>query len=212
MGAVLAAVVHAPLAAILIIFELTLDHTVVVPAMLGSVVATAVSRQLFIDSIYTVGLRRRGLHPEVGSVNLRLRQMTLDQLALDPIILTRTDASLEELARLLAEPDRPLLVVTDSASREYRGVILAGDVLPASLEASTASWLTAHDLLRPDILPLRHNDDLYTALDRMTRDELPAMPVALAGDSDKLVGIVTQAMLLRIGHRMESARLLSPSV
>ena len=43
MGAVLAAVVHAPLASILICFEVTEDYKVMVPAMLACVVATAIA-------------------------------------------------------------------------------------------------------------------------------------------------------------------------
>src|SRR5262249_43524253 len=53
MGAVLAAVVHAPLASILICFEVTEDYKVMVPAMLACVVATATARVLFPDSIYS---------------------------------------------------------------------------------------------------------------------------------------------------------------
>jgi CIC family chloride channel protein len=205
MGAVLAAVVHAPLAAILIIFELTLDHTVVVPAMLGSVIATAVSRQLFIDSIYTVGLRRRGLHPEAGSVNERLRQMSLEHLLLEPASFVQTDTSVEALGRQVSEHEKPLLIVVEAESREYRGIILSADIVPASLEPSTASWLTAHDLMRANVRPLRHDDDLFTALERMTRDDLPAMPVALQGQSHRIIGIVSQSMILRVAHRMEPA-------
>jgi len=67
MGAVLAAVVHAPLASILIVFELTRDYSVMVPAMLACVVSASVARVMFRDSIYTHALRARGV--QVGGVS-----------------------------------------------------------------------------------------------------------------------------------------------
>ena len=59
MGAVLAAVVHAPLASILILSDLTHDYAIILPAMLATVIATGVARMIFRDSIYTLTLRAR---------------------------------------------------------------------------------------------------------------------------------------------------------
>src|SRR5262249_35774204 len=61
MGAVLAAVVHAPFASILICSEVTQDYKVTVPAMLACVVAWGFARLIYPDSIYTASLRRRGI-------------------------------------------------------------------------------------------------------------------------------------------------------
>ena len=61
MGAVLAAIVHAPLASILIVLELTYNPALVLPAMLTVVVATGVVRLIYPDSIYTAVLRLRGI-------------------------------------------------------------------------------------------------------------------------------------------------------
>src|SRR5262249_23078125 len=49
MGAVLAAVVHAPLASIIILFELTTDYRVTLPAMIATVTAVGVARLVFPD-------------------------------------------------------------------------------------------------------------------------------------------------------------------
>src|SRR5205814_10383744 len=47
MGAVLAAVVHAPLASILILSDLTHDYKIVLPGMLAIIIATGVARLIF---------------------------------------------------------------------------------------------------------------------------------------------------------------------
>src|SRR5262249_19736681 len=61
MGAVFAGSARAPITAVLIIFELTGEYTIILPLMFAIVLATAVSRGLSPDTIYTLKLRRRGI-------------------------------------------------------------------------------------------------------------------------------------------------------
>jgi CIC family chloride channel protein len=64
MAAVFAAAGRAPITAVLIVFELTGNYSVILPLMLAVVVATALSHLLSEDSIYTMKLRRRGIDIE----------------------------------------------------------------------------------------------------------------------------------------------------
>ena len=61
MGAVFAASARAPITAVLIIYELTGEYTIILPLMLAIVTATAISSRLSPDTIYTLKLRRRGI-------------------------------------------------------------------------------------------------------------------------------------------------------
>lgn len=61
MGAVFAAAGRAPITAVVILFELTGEYTIMLPLMLAAFVAIAMSRALSEDTIYTVKLRRRGI-------------------------------------------------------------------------------------------------------------------------------------------------------
>ena len=67
MGAVFAATAHAPLTAVLILFELTGDYQIMLPLMLTVVIATLVSQKLLKgESIYSLKLTRRGVHLQRG--------------------------------------------------------------------------------------------------------------------------------------------------
>jgi len=60
MGAVFAGAAHAPITAVLIMFELTGEYTVILPLMSAIVLATFISQRIAPqDTIYTVKLRRR---------------------------------------------------------------------------------------------------------------------------------------------------------
>ncbi|MGB6001883.1 MAG: chloride channel protein, partial [Thermoanaerobaculia bacterium] len=60
MGAVVAGTTHAPITAILIIFELTSDYKLIVPLMASCIIASLVSTRFSKESIYTMKLARRG--------------------------------------------------------------------------------------------------------------------------------------------------------
>src|SRR5581483_7031844 len=56
MGAVFAGAARAPITAVLIIFELTGDYTIILPLMAAIALATGVSAILSTDTIYTLKL------------------------------------------------------------------------------------------------------------------------------------------------------------
>ena len=60
MGAFLAAATHAPIMAIIMIFELTLDYQIILPLMLACVIAYYISVGISKRSIYAEALRRKG--------------------------------------------------------------------------------------------------------------------------------------------------------
>ncbi|OGQ80750.1 MAG: hypothetical protein A2289_16020, partial [Deltaproteobacteria bacterium RIFOXYA12_FULL_58_15] len=61
MAAVVSAAIHAPLSAILIVFEMTGDYRLILPLMLAVLVASALSKRISPASIYTLKLLRRGV-------------------------------------------------------------------------------------------------------------------------------------------------------
>lgn len=61
MAAAIAAATHAPLMGAILAFELSGDYAVVLPLVLATAIATAVSRMLGSESIYMAELRQRGM-------------------------------------------------------------------------------------------------------------------------------------------------------
>jgi len=61
MAAVVAATTHAPLTAILIVYEITGSYQIILPVMLAAVFSTIVSQLISRKSIYTLKLARRGV-------------------------------------------------------------------------------------------------------------------------------------------------------
>ncbi len=66
MGAVFAGAARAPITAIVIMFELTGEYSIILPLMTAIVIATGTSHALSSETIYTAKLRRRGV--DLGAV------------------------------------------------------------------------------------------------------------------------------------------------
>jgi CIC family chloride channel protein len=79
MAATLAATTHAPLLAAVMAFELSGDYAVVLPLVLTTAVATAASRAIGPDSIYTAELRERGVGWEMTLEGRRVVEGEADE-------------------------------------------------------------------------------------------------------------------------------------
>jgi chloride channel protein, CIC family len=196
MGAVLAAVVHAPLASILIVFELTQDHKVMLPAMLACVVATATARLLFADSIYTLGLRRRGLRIGGSADASILRRLSAEQVELEPAVCVRPGDSFQKLVDLSAETGAIDFVVTDERGR-YLGMIVAADVTFSLMQREAIPLLTCGDLVRTDLPLVKNTDDLTSVLEAFVRHDAGRLPMVVAKVPDRVVGVISRAALMR---------------
>ncbi|PYI64340.1 chloride channel protein [Arthrobacter livingstonensis] len=117
MGAVFAGAARAPITAVIIMFELTGEYSIILPIMLAIVVATGVSKLMSPDTIYTLKLSRRGVdltrHPGTELMQATLVRAVMDSShrALDGSL------SAAEGSRLLLASGKHSLPVTDAEGR-----------------------------------------------------------------------------------------------
>lgn len=196
MGAALAAVVHAPLAAILILFDLTGDYHVMLPAMLATVIATAVARRIFPDSIYTMALRERGVRLNAGGDAILLRRLSVEQVELDPAVMVHASDTLQHLLDLKAKMGTSNFVVIDK-SGDYTGLVAEDDIYTALVQREAVPLLLAGELMRPDVPLIRNTDDLASVLAIFSRHDVDYLPVSLEQSPGKVIGLISRAGLMR---------------
>lgn len=196
MGAVLAAVVHAPLASILIVFELTQDYRVMLPAMLACVTATSIARVLFGDSIYTQSLRRRGLRLSSAADLSRLRRLSVEQVTLEPASAVHSGDAFKKILDLTAATGAGDFLVVDDKGN-YLGMVVADDIKTALLEPEAIPLLTCGDLLRSDITPVKNTDDLETVMGTFAHFDVGRLPVVTAYGPNRVIGFISRGGLMR---------------
>lgn len=194
MGAVFAGAARAPITAVVIMFELTGEYSIILPLMVAIVLATGLSSVLSADTIYTLKLRRRGvdLAPAESEVGRALRSPASTVMGPIPHALPDTGLLANAVEPLTRAADGTLPVVDDRGN--YRGVV-TGTTVADLLSTSTASELTVGDATEtlPAVRASDKLDQLVTALDHSRTVVLPVLD-----DSGKqLIGWVTVSGLLK---------------
>ena len=200
MGAVLAAVVHAPLASILILLEVTNLRETVLPAMLACVVATGTAQVIFRDSVYTLTLRRRGVRLGAGGDLNLLRRLTVEQVTLEPVASIRSDEPFEQLLALTEASNASDFVVLDRTGG-YAGMVVADDIKTALLQREAIPLLLVGELARPELPCVRSTDDLAAVLETFSRHEVGRLPVCLAHNPGRIIGLVSRRALMERYHQ-----------
>lgn len=178
MAATLAASSHAPLTAMLMLFELTRDIYVVLPIMLSAVIATVTAQVLERGSIYTYRLRKSGvLLGEARDATL-LRRLTAGDV--EPVALpTEPVYPSDPLAKLIslhATFHVPDFVVVD-ASGNYLGMVTGADVRTALIDREAIPLLLVAELSRGDIPTVREDDLMDSVMTKFARYDITALCV-----------------------------------
>ncbi|HEX7124082.1 MAG TPA: chloride channel protein, partial [Gemmatimonadaceae bacterium] len=196
---------HAPLTAIMMVFEMTGDYGLILPLMLTSVLAYAIARRLYPESIYTEWLVRRGVVLTHGADAAVLARLPVHDC------LNRTPVVIPEAAK----PRQILEVIGGSRQTEFPVVDseahLVGMLTPAAIRDALqdgdrlGTILVAADLAVPEQDPLTSEDTLLTALRRLGGRDVSLLPVVRPDDRERLEGTVSRQDLMAAYERALTA-------
>ncbi|MFE6888068.1 chloride channel protein [Streptomyces sp. NPDC057694] len=145
MGAVFAGASRAPITAVVILFELTGEYSIILPLMLAIVLATVTSHTLTRDTIYTLKLRRRGIDLEGPAPGAAIGAEQVASV-MEPLPASVSGTlTLAEAADLLSRSEHGALPVHDP-SRAYLGIVTARAVTEALADQPDSVPSVAGDL------------------------------------------------------------------
>ena len=78
------------------------------------------------------------------------------------------------------------------ADNKLAGILSFNDYSEAIFDDDLKHLIVARDLATPDVVTVSANDNLYTALEKISRKDFATLPVVSANDSGQLVGIVSR--------------------
>ncbi len=196
MAAVFAGAAHAPLTAMLIVFEMSGDYQLILPLMLATVVATLVSRRLKRESIYTIKLVKRGVDIYAGR-NLNLMRTILVGEAMTPRERLQTvtpDMPLTEAAGILDQTHFHGLAVLDEAG-ELCGVVTLADLDRAGPQVVARGRV--RDVYTTRIRTAFPDETLEDTLRHFGALDVGRIPVVDRANPKQLVGILRQSDIVR---------------
>ena len=196
MAAVVAGTTHAPLSAMLILFELTDDYKIILPLMLATTVSTLLCRGLFSDSIYTRKLSRRGLKINLGIDESVLSQIKAKEVYSPEYPSIAANTHLGEIVDLLQESEFTDFPVLDGQGG-YLGSVSFEDIRRFLTDRNLYRLLTASDVMCTETATGHGEMSLMEVLQIMADSGLKHLPI-LAGDgSRRLLGVITRGSLMR---------------
>jgi CIC family chloride channel protein len=197
MGAFLAAATHAPLMAILMIFEMTLSYQVMLPLMVSCVIAYFIARTSEQTSMYEVTLRRNREEKE----RLRLAATQMRELVKPADTVVPLTANIKDMTRVFLEYPVKYLYVVDEAER-FRGVVALKDITSDLLDEHDTKTKTAADYLQPQFDVLTPDMSLGEALQHFLAFQGERLPVIEKKTQPLLLGVVYKTSLLDAYFRL----------
>ncbi len=198
MAAVVAATTHAPLTAILILFEITRNYYVVLPIMLAAVLATVVSQMIDPDSIYTAKLRRAGVLFGSSRDLVLLRRIPVSSVQRTPLPPEPIYASdpLSKLITLHANYHVPDFVVVDQAGH-YIGMVTGADIRTALIDREAIPLLLVAELVRSDLPTIAANESLDTVQDKFAEHDVASLCLLDPAAPDKPLALISRAKVMK---------------
>lgn len=195
MVALASPVIGAPLASVLIVFELTHNYTATIAALASVAIANLIAYRFFGRSLFDVQLGRKGLDLSTGRSKARLAGATLHRLISDEYLSVERDLPIDQVLREMSLGGFTEACICERIDNETRfaGVVTLADAYRTRLDDDKA---VAGDAMRQDWPVLNAGTTVWQAMDYLRTFTGQAVPVVESPDKPRLLGIVTEQALI----------------
>lgn len=204
MAAVLAGTIHAPITSFILLFEMTHDYRIILPLMAAVNVSLFLSWHLQHDSVYTLGLARKGIRLKRGRDVDVLETITVNEVMETEIVTLRESDSLSLATDLFTRKRYHGLPVLNNAG-ELTGIITVQDIDRAQGDDS-GMVRTVGEVCTRDLLLAYPDETIGAALRRIGVRNVGQLPVVARNNLRRLVGLlrttdIARAYDLALTHR-----------
>ncbi|WP_028585524.1 chloride channel protein [Desulfogranum mediterraneum] len=197
MAAVFAACAHAPLTAILIVFEMSSDYGLILPLMIAAVTASNLAQYLYQESMYTTKLTRRGIRFVQGrDLDIMQAVAVREVMTDDPVVIAK-DAPLAELYQMFQETNYLGFPVVDEQGLLW-GIVTLQDLEKVLVEDDLPlRSLRVEDVAIVDPVTVHADEPIWTAIQKMAPRDLARLPVVSRSNEKTLIGLISRSNILR---------------
>jgi len=192
MAAMIAGATQAPLTAITLVFEVTRDYRIALPAMLACGVAAVLSQRISPYSVDTLHLPEHGvlLPWQVHD----LRSLRVDEIMAREVHTVRTEMSLKDVIEVMQRSRHGGYPVLEADGRLV-GMVTLRDVREVPLERRLSTPVTA--VMATRLITLTPDQTLADAAILMAKHGIGRLPVVDPAEPGRMLGIVSRSDILR---------------
>ena len=201
MGASLAGINSIPITAILMIFEMSREYTIMLPLMLGVIVSSTIVQIVNRGSVHQKLLESQGFRLSSGRETNVLKSIYVDEVMNTDMITLNSKTPLNfVVAKLMESPHHRIYTLDDDGN--LMGAISETEIRPLITEYESLKYtLIAEDIARTKISKIRSDKDIDFALKLLTKQDIEEIPVVSPDDDRKVIGTISRNDILSAYNR-----------
>lgn len=201
MAGFFAGAAHAPISTIIMVSEMTGDYKLLLPTMWVSTLCFLLCRRWTLYEKQVPSRLDSPAHRGDFIVDVLEGIPVRNVYAPDTsLIRVKESASLDELVHLLAETNQQYFPVVDEKGSMV-GIFSADDVRSYLFDEIIWNLAVARDVMKSNVVTVTPEDDLNTALQRLTSLNIDEIPVVDPADSGRLLGMLSRRETIAFYNR-----------
>ena len=204
MGTVFAGATHAPLTAIIIIFEMTHDPLIILPLMFACKFSSFIAKQFQEKNIYSTKLLNRGIDIETIEGRNVLGTVKAKEIMTKNVTTVTRDTTVIEAKQLFEKTLFNYIPVVNKETDELLGVLNFNDLM-GHLDLDCDGPCHVEDIMITPFIKISEEKSLLKALKLIEENEVDLVPIVSEDNPDELVGLLTKSDILKAYHHWELA-------
>lgn len=197
MGGVLAGTTHAPLTAIMMIFEQTNSYQIILPLMFVCVISHVTVRLLRGRSLDEEALRRRGVTLPRGHEAGIMQTLRVADIMHPEVDAVKRDAPFAAVVEWFLKAQRNWLYVVDNDGR-FLGAISLHSIKDMLHQRESLGVVVAADLVNENFSFATPDERLADVMDRLWQQPAERLPVLNNAADRKLIGWMSKRDLIGV--------------
>ena len=189
MSAVVAATTHAPITAILIIFEMTSDYKIILPLMIATIISLVVTRRQK-GSIYTLKLMKKGINIHEGKEINILQSMKVKNVMRKSINILPATTSMKDMIEIFVTSPHNYFYIKDESGRIKEKISQVELSAIAPDYENLKDFVVADDIATPNHLLVTEEDNLDFVMREFGKENVDEIPVVSSRDDKDILGTV----------------------
>jgi len=190
MGAVVGAATHAPITAILIMFEMTGDYKIILPLMIATTISSFLTTKLQRGSIYTIKLQKRGINIRQGKEINILKSMKVKDHMRPSIEIISPETKVGKVIEKFVRSDHSYCYIRDRSGQITEKISQTELSAMAPDYENLKDLIVAHDISTPSLLVVNENDHLDSVMKEFSKENIGEIPVISSRNSAEILGTI----------------------
>ena len=201
MAGFFAGAAHAPISTIIMVSEMTGDYKLLLPTMWVSTLCFLLCRRFTLYEKQVSSRLDSPAHKGDFIVDVLEGIQVVDVYSPDAsLVRVKESASLDHIVHLLAETSQQYFPVVDEEGAMV-GIFSADDVRSYLFDEIIWQLAVARDVMKSNVVSVTPEDDLNTALQRLTSLNIDELPVVDVADPGKLLGMLSRRETIAFYNR-----------